>query len=254
MVFVAVVGSAQTITLKGKINAKGDVSGVHVINKTQNKFSVSDDLGEFYIYAALNDSIYFSSLQYEPKTIVVDSQSIISETIAVELADRITELDEVVIGTILTGDLKSDLENSGAEAELNFYDLGIPGYTGKQKTQSERRLYEADAGKLVYYYGIAAVINVHKLLNKISGRTKKLKANVRLESQNLCMEQTKAYFSTSLFGDQEIPEELINEFFYYVSDDPKFLELCQSEDDMGMFELLMSKLSAFTTDDVKTQE
>ena len=243
---------SQTVTLKGKVIVKNDRGGIHVINTTQNKFSITDEDGEFFIYASLNDSIYFSALQYEPKTIIVDSYMMATKSILVELVDRVTELDEVVIGKILTGDLRSDIENSDAKADLNFYDLGIPGYTGKQKTQNERRLYEADAGKFVYYYGIGFAINVHKILNRISGRTKEMKNRVRVESQDLCIKQVRAYFSESLFANQEVPDQVITEYFYYASDDDRFLELCSNKNNMVMYQYLVSKLVAFNSDDLET--
>ena len=71
-----------------------------------------------------------------------------NNSIIVQLEDSVTALNEVTIGNILTGDLNSDINNSNSERPLNFYDLGIPGYTGLRKTQIENRLDEADAGRV----------------------------------------------------------------------------------------------------------
>ena len=245
---------SQEVVLKGKIIAKNELGGIHVMNTSINQFSVSDDNGAFFIRARLNDSIYFSAIQYEPKTIVVDSYMLATQMLLVELTERVNILDEVIIGKILTGDLTSDLENSDAKAELNFYDLGIPGYIGKQKTQNERRLFEADAGKFVYYYGLAMTINVNKILNRLSGRTKELKARVRTESQNLCMERVRTFFSESLFADTEVPEDIEIAFFYYVSDDQNFLNLCDNHNDMEMYEFLMSKLVVFNSENLEIED
>ncbi|MFT6731403.1 MAG: hypothetical protein ACJA1H_002743, partial [Glaciecola sp.] len=49
--------SAQTKNIKGKIIASGDVVGIHIINKTASKYTITNDLGEFLISAKLNDTI-----------------------------------------------------------------------------------------------------------------------------------------------------------------------------------------------------
>jgi hypothetical protein len=120
--------------------------------------------------------------------------------------------------------------------------VGIPGFTGKPLTQNERRLFEADAGKFVYFYGIGFAINVHKILNRISGRTKEMKLWVRLEAQDKCMNFAKSEFSDAIFGNLEIEDHLKTDFFYYASEDAKFMELCQQDNKMGMFEFLVEKL------------
>jgi hypothetical protein len=40
----------------------------------------------------------------------------------------------------------------------------------------------------------------------------------------------------------EIEDHLKTDFFYYASEDAKFMELCQQDNKMGMFEFLVEKL------------
>jgi len=237
--------AAQTIDLKGKVVANGDIDRIHVINKTAQKFTATNEYGEFEILASLNDTILVSGIQYQPKTVVVTPLIMQAKTVTVQLTDNINQLDEVIVGKVLTGDLLSDMKNSDAKADLNFYDVGIPGYTGKRKTQKERRLYEADAGKSFYIAPLFVGINIHKILNKISGRTKKLKLIVRLEQQDACMEMAKAEFSDDIFGNLELEESLKSEFFYYASEDPKFLDVCNRDNKLELFEFLVGRLINF---------
>lgn len=53
---------AQEIDINGKILAVEEVEGIHVINKTANKFTITDQNGEFVIPAKWNDTITFSSI------------------------------------------------------------------------------------------------------------------------------------------------------------------------------------------------
>ena len=231
--------------LKGQVEASAELEGIHILNISAEEYTITNHKGTFEVSTQINDTILVSSVQYIPKTIIVTQEMLVSGFITIKLEDRVNELDEVIVGKVLTGDLMSDIENSDAKADINFYDVGIPGYTGKPKTQKERRLREADGGKFVYYYGLVATINIHKVLNRISGRTKKLKRLVRLEEQDACMEKAIAELSDDLFGHIELEEKLKTEFFYYASEDPKFLEVCKQESDIKLFEFLIDKLLAF---------
>ncbi|WP_323786843.1 hypothetical protein [Psychroserpens sp.] len=241
----SIVCVAQSIDLKGQVEASAELEGIHILNISAEEYTITNSKGAFEISAQVNDTILLSSVQYIPKTIVVTQNMITFKFIAITLEDRVNELDEVIVGKVLTGDLLSDIKNSDAKADINFYDVGIPGYTGKPITQKNRRLREADGGKFVYYYGLVAVINIHKVLNRISGRTKTLKHLVRLEQQDICMNKAIAELSDELFGHLVLEEDLKMEFFLYASEDPQFLEVCNLESDIKLFEFLIDKLLAF---------
>lgn len=243
------VSNAQSINLKGIVLASGETAGIHVLNNSAKKYTITTAGGLFEVPAKLNDTILFRSVQYQPYQLIVDQRLVATKFVEINMTDRLNELDEVIVGKILTGDLLSDIENSNAKSDINFYDVGIPGYTGKLKTQSERKFAEADSGKFIYYYGIAAVINVHKILNRISGRTKEMKERVLLEEQTSCINRTRAEFSELLFGNQDFENHLIHGFFMYVAEDSKFDELCKSDNNLGMYEFLVGKLLEFQSSD-----
>lgn len=228
---------SQATEIRGKVTASSDIDRIHVINKTANKFTITNDNGEFLITASVNDTILISAIQYKPMEVLVTSQIIQSKFVSVELSDKITELDEVVVGKILTGDLRSDIENSDAKADLNFYDLGIPGYTGKPKTQSERRLHEATTG--------GGIVPLNPILNWISGRTKKLKAQLARENIDNAMKKTMSSLSEMLFNIDNLEPSKRVEFFYFVTDDANFLPLSKTNNDLKMLEFLQQKLQAF---------
>ena len=233
---------AQEIDINGKVIADEDIEGIHIINKTANKFTITGINGTFTIPAKLNDTILVSGIKYKHQEIIVNELIIKSQEMTVFLEENIYQLDEVLIGKFLTGDLRSDILNTKIKDEINFYDVGIPGFTGKPLTQNERRLFEADHGKFFYFYGIGFAVNVHKILNRISGRTKKMRNRVRIETLDDCMNSAKSQFSESIFGDLEVEEHQKLDFFYFASEDPRFLELCKTENYMDMFEFLMDKL------------
>lgn len=217
--------------------ASDEVEGIHIINKTANRFTISNDQGEFIIPARLNDTILFSGISYHPKEIVISKLLIASKQMTVYLEELVNALDEVVVGKVLSGDLKSDLLNSDLKRKINFYDLGIPGYAGKPKTQSERRVYEATTGD--------GFIPLNPIINGITGRTKRLKMLVRLEKSDDCLDKMKSDFADDLFSNHDLDEDRKAEYFYYCQDDPQFDHLCNAKNDMETFEFLVAKLETF---------
>jgi len=230
--------------LRGNVYGNSDVEGIHIINRTSQRFATTNKAGEFTISGKLNDTLLVTSVRYKQKMLLVSKTSISARSIKIYLEEHINELNPVTVGKILTGDLDSDIENEGEERELNFYDVGIEGYTGRPKTQRERKLYEADHGK---YYRFPFVLNTNKILNAITGRTKKLKEHVRLERNNLLIYQIKANVGDDFFKSHPIAETKRMEFFFFCSDDPDFEKRCTGKSEIEIYEFLVEKHSEFIT-------
>ena len=223
--------NSQNVKISGEIAGPASVENIHVINKSQKKYAVSNDTGAFSIEAVLNDTLVFSSVQYKLESITVSEEDIITKKIEVTLETNINELDEVVVGKVLTGDLLSDLKNSDAKPEINFYNVGIPGYVGKPKTQSERLLYEAGEFKPKMLLGVlTGSIPINPILNGISGRTKMLKQRVKLESEEKLLFSLKSRLEQAFFRENPLNEVYRVDFFYFCSDDPDFVKRCKNSD------------------------
>lgn len=232
------ISVAQSVEVNGMVIVDDDeVEGIHVINKTSNKFTITDENGTFSIPAKLNDTILFSAIKYKPKEIIVNANIIKSKVLNVYLNELINELDEVIVGKVLTGNLLSDIENSEAKRDINFYDLGIVGYTGKPFTQSERRYNEATTG--------GGIVPLNPILNYLSGRTKMLKNQIKIERLTDCLESIKSNLGTLFFETNELPETNRTEFFYYCLEDEEFSSICQMKNDIATLEFLKTKLDAY---------
>ncbi|MGB0980907.1 MAG: hypothetical protein ACPGUH_02285 [Winogradskyella sp.] len=249
VLIISVALNAQRKNLKAQLIANGDVEGIHILNKTASKYAISNENGRFSIPAKALDTLFISGLKYQVQDIVITKAMIDLGSFKVQLIEKINELDEVIVGKILTGSLQSDLENSDAKPKVNFYDLGIPGYTGKPLTQNERKLHDADAGSMLSLgggtNGAGAGVNLHKLLNKISGRTKKLKAIVALETKDNCINRLRREFKDAIFENNDLAENLKNEYFFFCDEDPKFKQLCEENNDLKSIDFLKQKLIAY---------
>ncbi|MDO1501434.1 hypothetical protein Q2T40_14965 [Winogradskyella maritima] len=237
--FVLSLNAQQKIN--GQVIASEDVDRIHVLNKTFSKYTVTDERGFFEIEARLQDTLSISGIKYKPVEVVITQDILSGGLLQIQLAENINELDEVTVGKVLSGNLESDIANSDAKRDIDFYDLGIPGYTGKRKTQVEARLHDADHGTML----TPTSVNINKLLNAISGRTKRLKMQVALEYREKCMQRYKSEFSKSLFDNETLDETLQDNYFNSLTDDPDFEALCKQNDDLKSVEFLLRKLKAY---------
>jgi len=235
---------AQRQEIKGKLIADDDVEGIHILNKTASKYTVSNEKGEFSIEAKATDTLFISSLIYNNKEIIISKEHEDSNSIEIKLDEKVSELDKVIVGKILTGSLQSDLENSDAKTKINFYDLGIPGNTKLPLTQNEKKLHDADGGSWGHL-GLGFGVNFHKLLNKISGRTKKLKDIVELDDRDKCINRLRIDYESIIFENDTLPKNLRDEYFLFSQEDENFLNLCKKDNDIELLEFLQQKLKAY---------
>ncbi|WP_411767908.1 hypothetical protein [Winogradskyella sp. A3E31] len=251
--FVGFLATAQT-DLRGKVVADDDVDGIHVLNKTALKYTITEVNGSFIIPVKMGDTLTVTGIKYITKEVIITESILDREFLEVRLEERVNQLDQVIVGKILTGNLGSDIRNSDAKTDIDFYDLGIPGYTGPRMTQNEQKLYDADNGKIAAIGILYGGVNVHKLLNKISGRTKKLKDIVALDAKNQCMLQFKDLYANALFEKESLAESLQMDYFYFCSDDPNFDKICDDNNPLEQMEFLQKKLltyKALQTSEVK---
>lgn len=83
--------------IQGKVyDDESIVSGVKVINKTQNILTYTDTQGNFKIEASINDSLVFKSLFYLEKNIVLN-KSHFEDVLVIELTKAVNDLEEVLI-------------------------------------------------------------------------------------------------------------------------------------------------------------
>lgn len=237
---------SQTVQLQGKVESASEIENIHVINKSKQLFTVTNRLGEFGIKVSLGDTLQFSSIQHKPLEIKVTEEMVSKKSVSIELKELVNELDEVIVGKILTGDLNLDIGNMEGDPPINFVDLGIPGYTGKIATQSERRLSEAGEFKPSMLMGLlGGGIPLNPILNGISGRTKKLKKRVEVEEKEALVQKIKTTLGKDFFASNPLAEDLQMDFFYFCSDDENFIVSCKNQTDFNILIFLRKKYLAY---------
>lgn len=249
LLFLAsLVSYSQSVEVLGKVTGLDDVENIHVINNSAQVYTITDKNGEFKIHVGVQDTLTFSSIQYKIKDVVVTHQMYYNKAILVKLDERVNELDEVIVGKILTGDLLLDVGNTKGDRPINFFDVGIPGYTGKIATQSERMLSEAssyNAGLGSSGYGLGASIGFTPIINAITGRTKKLRKRVKLDEKEALMQRIKDRLGKDFFASNPLEEDYRMDFLYFCADDERFIKVCKNQTDFNILAFMRMKYNQY---------
>ena len=198
--------SGQQIDLQGKITNYFDVEGIHILNKTSKYNTVTNEFGEFTIRVQLQDTIVFSSIKYEIKELIITDDVYSKKSIEIKLKELVNELDEVMIGNTLTGNIATDLKNIKVDKTFNFDDVGIPGFKGKPQ---EKIVPLAAAA-------FPLSVNIEALYKHIGGYYEKLKIKRKWINQNVTVALIIDYYGFNFFEDAySIPNNRLYDFLLF---------------------------------------
>ena len=207
------IGQHNEKLLHGKIVAEdASVSGVDVVNLGNEKVTVTNAKGEFFILAKADDILVFSSMTLEMKRMLVDEDDLKSEMITITMTPKINELNEVIV------------KKNAAEG-ISI----IPGQ--KQYTPAERKLYTASSGLL------------DAPLNWLSGRTEMLKKEIIVERKERLLDKVGVLYEDKYYIQTlKIPEIYIDDFQRYLIEDKEFTAALKVKNRTMML-FLISKLA-----------
>ncbi len=235
---------SQTQALLKGVIENVDSEGIHILNTTANKGTITNENGVFFISVSVEDTLTILSLRHHKKVIVINNEIIIDKTIRLRLDEKIFELDEVSVTPYkLSGILKKDI--MGLEETITAKSLNLPNADVIPMSVNERRLLEADRGNFVSFIGGGISINLHKTLNRLSGRTKKLKLNVVKDQTNDEIDNLVNFLEEMNF---EISETEVFAFALYCEADKNFERLNSYGNQLELALFLIEKLKVFKTE------
>ncbi|NER09284.1 CarboxypepD_reg-like domain-containing protein [Muriicola jejuensis] len=232
--------------LRGQIRFENKgVPDVHIMNTSAGRATISDEEGFFSVEASPGDTLLFSAVQYQRKSLVISASVLESRFVYVNLEEFVNELDEVVVRPYnLSGDLIRDMQNMKTDPVVTASTLGLPNANVKPMMQSERLLKEASIGP--FQLGMITAIPFNPLINMITGRTKMLKKRVARDRKYLLTQEVRKYYPDSIFVSRMgIPADRIDDFMYYCEVDSTFDSIVSSEDHIAILNLLLIKSKAY---------
>jgi hypothetical protein len=188
--------------ISGTIVVKdGSAKEIHILNLVNEKESVSDANGVFSILAKTEDVLLISGTNVELQRKVIEKADYDSGMITIETTAKATALEEVEI------------------IRFDAVSLGILSKQPKQYTPAERKVYTANSTA------------IDALINLITGRTKQLKANVKVEQKEFMLEKLDGLFPDSFYEENlGITKDRIRGFHYYIVENKKFVETLKLKD------------------------
>ena len=219
--------------IRGKILNTENIEGIHVLNKNEQKFTVTNEKGEFFIEAKLNDTIYLNSIVYQLQQFVVTEEIIKRKYIAITLEEEVNELDEVVVGNKLTGNINEDLKQVTIKDTINFSDVGIPGFEG---------VPEEKIVPVIPAIGpLAVVVDIEALYKHASGYYKSLRLGRKWDKQDKTIIKVYDYYGHDFFIETyNIDEEKMYEFLLACVEEPGFV----NDFNKGIHELVLKVFEA----------
>lgn len=204
-----VFSQSQEKLLHGKVLADGDyVQGINVVNLVNEKSAITDADGEFHILAKEDDLLVLSAINFEYKRKIIASEDLKAEIITIQMVPKTNQLDEVVITEY---------------ANINAVDLGILSKPAKVYTPAERKLKTAT--DLNLSIGFGAIFSLDPIINAISGRTKNLKNQLKVERKELLIKRfQELYEDDYLISTLKIPSENVKGFQYYAIENAQFIK------------------------------
>lgn len=232
--------------LVGKIIAQdGEVSFINILNLSSGMGTTNNSDGEFEIQVAKQDTLLFSSIQYEQREVIITEEVLKMSFLTVLLVDKIDELKEVSLSDIdLSGNLATDLEYIPT---LTQADLGFPMSDIPKLTSIERKLKTASNVSTSSKKNPPGLINVSLdgILNRINGKIEKLQKAAANEDLSQVVDAGMAALPVSFFEDLTIPEDRIRDFVYFCAEDQRFYDLLPETKRLELLEFYLEKAPVF---------
>lgn len=221
--------------ISGKIICDNNaISGIQITNLVNEKSTTSAVDGKFAILAKPEDMLVFTSINYEYKRKFLENEDFNSNDLLIILTKKIEQLEEVTV-------FKSP--------KFDAFEMGILEKPAKEYTVAERRL--KNAGEFKPNIGTLMSLPIEPIINAISGRTKNLKNQLKIERNEILLAKVINLYNHEYYTKKlKINPDLIKAFQYYVIYDFQFLAVLKSKNknkiDFKMVELA-SKFNSIQT-------
>lgn len=170
--------------LKGKLLYRNaNVVAANVVNNSAQANTITNGEGEFEVLAKVGDELIFSSVEFRIKTLIITQEIIQKNRLVVEVNERITILDEIVVGP----------ENTQKFLDLKKEEFSKVDYTQDKSSKIDNTILRQ--GQLVNGLNI---VNVAKLLVKVIQGKDNTAARTLIPSRVLPLIFDKRFFTEDL--------------------------------------------------------
>ena len=219
--------SQERELIQGKVIYRNiNVPAANVINNTSQTSTITNDQGEFEIFAKEGDEIIFSSVQYIIRTVRVNDEILKNKRLIVQINQRVRELDEVVI----TPDDTDKFLDLKEEQFKGFY------YIADKSTKIENIL--TDNRQVVNGLNF---VNIFKLLSSlVDSKSEEEKLSI-LPSEALPLILEENFFTDIL----KLEFFEVNDFLLQLDLDPEIKQLIIKKNQFLLIDYLLNKSDTY---------
>ena len=223
----------EGVLLKGSIKADSLAeSSINIVNLTQETGTTNAADGTFEIKVTEEDTLLFSSVQYEILKVKITKEIIRSKFLEVELGLQVTELEEVQISnTGLTGNLEKDM----AKVKIfNQKDIGF-GFSTYKRPTGVAKVHAAMTSS-----PLALIVNT------LNGNLKTLKrAQKHIDFDFLVDKGIRGVPKEFFIEELSIPEDKLILFVEFCAKDDGYKALLRQKDPMKLMEFFKQQTPLF---------
>lgn len=223
--------------LYGKVVADSlKTDNISVNNLSSNIGAVTDNDGNFSIYARPTDTLFFSSITFHSVQMVLSKEHFTGKQLVIKLDLNVTMLDEVVIRpTVLLGDLAADSKKTKTMQVTSSLDSKQLVMTAPYKPQSplNEKRYPNES--------VLKGIDFIKIFEMFKKRKKKDKAEIYKVAAKSFRESVKERFTYHFFTETiKIPRDEI-ELFINFCDTKDAAKLLPPDKEFELTDYLVAK-------------
>lgn len=179
------------------------VEGVNVINRVNEKSTITNKEGEFTILAKEDDLLLLTAVQLEINRIVIEKEDLEQDVIVIQMISKVIQLNEVVINKF---------------PNINAVALGIIPKAIRAPTWAERGRYSPPKG----------LFDAIKI--KITGNDPNKEKAILTEKKIRLMGKLEFIFDDNYYVNTlKISKEFIKGFQFFCIEDPEFRKALESK-------------------------
>ncbi|WP_445382796.1 hypothetical protein [Robiginitalea sp. IMCC43444] len=231
LLFVCFQLSAQDSRklLRGTVLYRGGgVPNENVINSTAETATITDDKGNYAIEVKAGDELIFMALNFQLEIITITEEIIKNNRLVVEVNEKVTELDEVVVSP----------ENQEAFLQLKNEDFKQFDYETDQTTEVVNIAEDQTVRGMQYGLNF---VSIFKLLAKGIAGDKNQSAEPLKVSEVL----RQVYDDSFFVQDLSIPQDQIDSFLVYCDKQLPPRTLLRKENEFQLIDFLVSNSESF---------
>jgi hypothetical protein len=214
--------------------------GMTIFNRNTARGTISNPDGEFKLSVALNDTVVFSSIQFEEFRVVVEEGVINSGEMNVFLTESVTELPEVLLSdNKLSGDIRVDV------SRIAVSDPDVPRYSAAElEALNVRRQSDSLMGpgrNAALAAGNTRLVNGLNFVNIFKFLVGAEVENNPFTKQELDEKLRDLYDDEFFRTNLDIEKDKINDFIYYVTDHGLDNDLLEDGNELNLIEFLIEK-------------